>query len=485
MVSRDSLSEDKKIAYWVEKACEQELPVLSGTLGELERALSNEEYSSFALARVILQDPPLTAKVLRVANSAFYNPGGRPISMVSRAVMILGFDAVRSICTSIAIIEALLSGVSRGRLLDEIARALHAAVVARFLARHRQDPTPEEVFVSTLLQRVGHMVFWSLGGAEVEALDEALKEMPQGSEGLEIEVLGFPLRKLSVALCVAWRLPSLPAGEGGRAESRKSMEEIAWDVAFEAPKGWGSAGLRRVARDVAWVLSCDEGQAVETLQKLASEASDYAMALGSKEVAVRIPSPTISDASYDVDNDPSAMGEEDRGAELQVLQEITSSLLDRLDVNSILQMVLEGIHRGVGMDRTALAILDPRSGEVRCKLALGKGRREFMDKFRFAVKTTQPHALTEIVEKCGSQIFDPSEKAPVTRFSHPIYELFEDSPFLAQAVAVNGRTLGMFLADRHGTKRSIDQDTWDNFRLLGRQADIALTLASVGRGGGV
>jgi hypothetical protein len=483
MATRDSLSEDRKIAYWVAKACEKELPVLSGTLGELEKALSNEEYSSFALARVILQDPPLTAKVLRVANSVFYNPGGRPISMVSRAVMILGFDAVRSICTSIAIIEALLSGVSRGRLLDEIARALHAAVVARFLARHRQDPAPEEVFVSTLLQRVGHMVFWSLGGAEVDALNEALKELPEGSEGLETELLGFPLRKLSVALCAAWRLPSFPVGEGGKAESRKAMEDIAWAVAFEAPKGWTSAGLRRVARDVAWVLSCDEAQAVEILQKLASEASDYAMALGSKDVAVRIPSPSVSNLRETGTEDPSAMGEEDRGAELQVLQEITSSLLDRLDVNSILQLVLEGIHRGVGMDRTALAILDPRSGEVRCKLALGVGRREFMERFRFPVRTTQPHALTEIVEKCGSQLFDPDETSPGTRFSHPIYELFEDAPFLAQAVAVNGRTLALFLADRHSSRRNIDQDTWDNFRLLGRQADIALTLASVARSG--
>lgn len=481
MVSRDSLSEDKKIAYWVEKACERELPILSGTLGEVEKALSNEEYSSFALARVILQDPPLTAKVLRVANSAFYNPGGKPISMVSRAVMILGFDAVRAICTSIAIIDALLSGVSRGRLLDEIARALHAAVVARFLARHRQDPAPEEVFVSTLLQRLGHMVFWSLGAADVDALDEAFREFPEGAESVEIEILGFPLRKLSTALCAAWRLPSLPQNQGGRAQSRKAMENVAWAVAFEAPKGWTSAGLRQAARDAAWILSCDEIDAIETLRKLACEASEYAMALGSREVAIRIPSPSTANLGDLDDVDPSAMGEEDKGAELQVLQEITSNLLDQLDVNSILQMVLEGIHRGVGMDRTALAIVDPRTGEVRCKLALGKGRRAFMEKFRFPVRTTQPHALTEVIEKCASQILDPTEEGSPTRFSHPIYELFEDAPFLAQAVAVNGRTLGLFIADRHSSMRSIDRDTWDNFRLLGRQADIALTLVAAGK----
>ena len=195
-------TEEKLIARWVEKANEQELPVLSATLGEIEKALSNEEYSAFSLARVILQDPALTSRVLRVANSVFYNPGGRQISMVSRAVITLGFDAVRSICTSIAIIETFMKGPSRDRLLDEIARALHAAVVARYLARVRHDPAPEEVFVSTLLRRIGHVVFWSLGGDEVDALDDALKSGAD-PEGLEIETIGFAIRKLSLALVVA------------------------------------------------------------------------------------------------------------------------------------------------------------------------------------------------------------------------------------------------------------------------------------------
>jgi hypothetical protein len=480
MALRD-MSEEQKIAWWVEKACERELPVLSGTLGEIDRALSNEEYSAFALARVILQDPPLTTRVLRVANSVFYNPGGRPISMVSRAVIILGFDAVRSICTSIAIIEALLSGVPRGRLLDEIARALHAAVVARFLARQRHDPAPEEVFVSTLLQRIGHMVFWSLGGPEVDALDEALKLSPEGGDRLEVEVVGFPIRKLSTSLSVAWRLPTLPEGSGARSESRKAVEEVAWAIAIEAPKGWGGSGVKRVARDAAWILSCDEHAAIEILKKLAIEAADYALALGSKDVSLRIPSPSEPSSSGSVEADPSAMGEADKDAEMQVLHEITSNLLDRLDVNSIFQMVLEGIHRGVGMDRTALAIVDPRTGEVRCKLALGKHRKEFMERFHFLARDARPHALIEIVEKCGSQLLDPLEKDMDGKYSHPVYGLFEDKPFLAQAVAVGGKTVGLFVADRHASGRRIDREAWDNFRLLGRQADIALTMAASGR----
>ncbi|MEN9353785.1 MAG: hypothetical protein RL318_1110 [Fibrobacterota bacterium] len=476
----DGRTEDERIRAWVEKACLQEMPILSGTLGEIDQALAKEEYSAFALARVILQDPPLTAKVLRVSNSVFYNPSGRQISMVSRAIIVLGFDTVRSICTSIAIIEGLLNGTSRERLFDEIARALHAAVVAKYLAKQGSDPSPEEVFVSTLLRRVGCMVFWGLGDRQVDVLDEALKASTEMAEQTECRVLGFPLRKLSSALSDAWRLPTVSRGDG-LSQSRKGMEDVAWSIALEARKGWDSPGLRKAAREVAWMLSCDEDHAVVILKNLGLEAAEYALALGSQDVASRIPT-GLSGNGLPPDEDPSAMGEENKGAEIQVLQEITSSLLDRLDVNSILQMVLEGIHRGVGMDRTALAIIDPRTGEVRCKLALGKDRKVFMERFTFPVRRAKAHALIQLLEKCDSQLLDPSVDDPEGIFAHPVFELFQEQPFLAQAVGVKGRALGLFIADRHATKRAIDRSAWENFRMLGRHADIALTLAASRQG---
>ena len=65
------------------------------------------------------------------------------------------------------------------------------------------------------------------------------------------------------------------------------MEDLAWVVAAECPKGWASAGVRRVVGDAAWILSCDETAALAVLKRLAAEAADYALALGSKDVAGR------------------------------------------------------------------------------------------------------------------------------------------------------------------------------------------------------
>jgi HD-like signal output (HDOD) protein len=468
-------SENPAIRKWVDKACEKELPVLSGTLGEIDRVLSHEEYSAFALARVVLQDPPLTTKVLKVTNTVFYNPSCKPISTVSRAVMILGFEAVRSICTSIAILEGLLPGAMRERLLDEIAQAIHAAVIARFLAQHRHDPAPEEIFVAALLERLGQMVFWSLGGEECLELDKAIEGDVRRTDSHDLAVLSFSLRSLTEALAQTWRLPVLSESKEDRHSPRRGLLKLGWKVAEESRRGWQSAQIKPLVREVAWMLTCDEPTALQTLQGLAHDAAEYSLALGSSEVAQRIPVPP--DALVVADEDLSSFGETDARAELQVLQEITSNLLERLDMNSIFQMVLEGIHRGVGMDRTALAIVDPRSGEVRAKLALGVHRRQLMDALNFPLKGNGTHVLTDLLAKCESRLVDPLALRPGETLDHVLYETFAGKKFLAQAVAVNGRPLGLFVADRHSTGREVDQALWDNFRLLVRQADIALTLA--------
>lgn len=468
--------------HWMDKACEKELPILANTLGQIEKALTSDEYSTFALARVILQDPPLTTKVLRVANSAYYNPGGQSISMVSRAVLILGFDAVRAICTSIAVIDALLRGAVRSRLLDEIARALFAAVIARHLATHRHDPAPEEVFVATLLGRLGHMVFWSLDEPEAEALDNELKGFQGDTDAVEIRRLGFRLSDLSEPLADLWGLPIRMSSRGAPPESRTRLQDTAREVAFQASAGWDTPGMVPLVREVAWFLSTSTPEAQDILRQLARDTAQVAQALGSFEVARRVPGQDGVLAHTEPESGLSTMGEVDQIGQLRVLHEISANLLDGLDVNSVFEMVLEGIHRGVGMDRTALALLDPRTGEVRCKMALGVHRRALLEGFRFALEDPRRHVLVETMAKCRSVLVDPKAMENAGMLDHPVYALFEGRPFLAQVVAVRGRAVGMFLADRHSTRREVDREIWDNFRLLVRQTDIALALAAGNKG---
>ena len=62
----------------------------------------------------------MTARLLKMANSVFYNPGGIRISTVSRAIVILGFNTVRNIALSISLVETMLSGSRHDNALAEL-----------------------------------------------------------------------------------------------------------------------------------------------------------------------------------------------------------------------------------------------------------------------------------------------------------------------------------------------------------------------------
>ena len=161
---------------WIQRIGEQEMPIFGRTVQEIVSVSQDSETSASEMAQAVLRDSAMTAKVLRLANSSYYNPARNHVSTISRAVVLLGFDTVRSMCLSIALIDSLTQGQQREQVIQEMARSLHAAVQARNVALQRHDSSPEEVFVAALLYRLGDMAFWCFGGEHADALLKAQAE---------------------------------------------------------------------------------------------------------------------------------------------------------------------------------------------------------------------------------------------------------------------------------------------------------------------
>lgn len=64
----------KTLEQWTRKLSEKEMPVLARTAHEISHASENEECSIGEMAGIVLQDSSMTARVLKLANSIFYNP---------------------------------------------------------------------------------------------------------------------------------------------------------------------------------------------------------------------------------------------------------------------------------------------------------------------------------------------------------------------------------------------------------------------------
>lgn len=112
---------------WIRRINEEEMPVFAHTARQIAAASKGIDTPVAELAHLVLQDSSMTARVLRLGNSAYYNPAGRPVSTISRAILMLGFDTVRSIALTIAIIDPLLKGLQHDHVIQEMARAFHVA----------------------------------------------------------------------------------------------------------------------------------------------------------------------------------------------------------------------------------------------------------------------------------------------------------------------------------------------------------------------
>ena len=82
-----------------------DFPALSNIITEINLIVASESDSANKLARVILQDFALTYKLLRMVNTVSYGQFGGTISTISKAVVIVGFETVRNIATSLIMLE--------------------------------------------------------------------------------------------------------------------------------------------------------------------------------------------------------------------------------------------------------------------------------------------------------------------------------------------------------------------------------------------
>lgn len=138
----------------------EELPSLPTIVAEINELLSNPKASAKQLAVTIMRDPAITAKVLKISNSAFFG-FAQPITSVNQAIVALGFNTVRSIVLCSSVIEA-FSGDSKFKTFNRREFWVFSVAVgaaARVVARNAKAPKLENAFVAGLLHGVGKIIF--------------------------------------------------------------------------------------------------------------------------------------------------------------------------------------------------------------------------------------------------------------------------------------------------------------------------------------
>lgn len=187
-----------------------QLPSLPVIVTRLIQVVNNPESSADDAAKLIEKDPALTSKMIRLANSAFYGIP-RSISSVSSAVVILGFNTIRSLVLSASVMK-LFAGSQQVALDKEkfwrhsISTAMAAKIIVRHFINVRMMD-PESAFCAGILHDIGKLIFneyMSNEYAEVVAFAETNNISLLDSE---TKVLGINHAAIGKVISDKWALP--------------------------------------------------------------------------------------------------------------------------------------------------------------------------------------------------------------------------------------------------------------------------------------
>ncbi len=162
-----------------------------------------ERFSAQELAGAISADAVLSAKMLRLANSAYYG-FPRKIATIREAIVLLGFRAVRSAVLAAGMIEVLpgSNALDYDRFWQfSVTVGMLAEIQARAIGRHL-----DVAFTAGVIHNIGRL---ALDQHRSSAFREVLNTVGHGVDIVEAErrVLGFTEADLGGALALRWNFP--------------------------------------------------------------------------------------------------------------------------------------------------------------------------------------------------------------------------------------------------------------------------------------
>jgi HD-like signal output (HDOD) protein len=175
-------------------------------LTELLRQVNNPNFNSDSLSKLILKDPGLTTRILRLANSPFYQRFAKS-STVHQSVQVLGLTTVKCLALSAAIFNPERGSVGNVKSKDLFAHILSVASVSETIARKSGHKASEEAFIAGLLHQIGLMFLLQNYGAEYE---KVIKRETSAIRLLEAEQELFGLTRYDIGaeMALHWSLPT-------------------------------------------------------------------------------------------------------------------------------------------------------------------------------------------------------------------------------------------------------------------------------------
>jgi len=488
-----------------------DFPAMAKTVGSVSALTSSEDTSISALADTVLQDYGLAQKLLRLVNTLAYAQHGQ-VTTVSRAVLLMGFDRVRTVATGLMLFEHLQGQARTPALLDALNMSFYSAILGRSIAGQIGLADREETFISALFHNLGRTLVALYLPAESQAIRAGGE---QQQESAVTRVLGMSYASIGMAVARALNLPerllqSMSRVTGAQAHASMTDEEklgalatlsngVADALATSASPKTKKQAIERLVKSYGPQFKALDGKTMDTLIagaetelhehsktfKLNLEGSTFATGLSEFKADAIVSASvghisSVSAADGLVDLGPSDLPAEDVPETVltQGLHEVTSLLVTEFTLDDVLRVILETIYRALGVARTRAFFLlkDATLPKARFRFGMGQSAADMRTWMEVPLKGTQDLFVLALNQARDLVIKDlrSADLDPLVPEWYRATTLERRYAVLLPLV-VNQKSVGLFYIDGDDAgARLLTPTVLNNLKVLRSQAVLAI-----------
>ncbi len=487
---------------------ETDLPALGSSVSRVVQMASSDDEAVKNLAHFILSDVALTQKILRISNTVCYRTAaGTPVTTVSKAIFLLGFDTVKTSALAMLLVDGLSSKNAKS-VRSELSQALCASIVGREMARRSHFKDAEEAAIASLFKNIGRLL---VASHDHELYDKIGKLVEAGSHTpaqASMQVLGCSYDLLAEAVLREWNIPetivqALTPPPPGILKAAKGRQEWLQQVAafslaaarliptMNAPGQ--EAAHKAVLTRFGAALGLDQAKLTQMFASVAGEiqalasSTDLTMHTDENLSGLSVPAlaaATITDpariqaAATVAETDEKGLPSEllldvvEGGHAVQVtecyasgkpknardlllagVQDVTQMMASgRCKVNDLVLLVLETLYSSLGFRFATVCLKDMQTQQFRARIAMGEKNIERQAGFLFPIATARDLFHLAMDNDADLMISDAS--VPKIRDLLPAWHrtLLPDArSFIVLPLVVQKKQLGLFYADRAQT----------------------------------
>ncbi|MGP1675588.1 MAG: protein kinase domain-containing protein [Burkholderiales bacterium] len=508
----------------------KEFPAMSESISNVNHIIFSDTGSVTTLTNAVLKDFALTNKIIKLANSTYYNQSGRGnISTISGAVYRLGFDTIRNMVLGLLLFDQVKDRNQAKDLMGECAQAILGGAIAREICVSQGYGNPEEMFVCAMMHNLGRMLSIYYFPEETAEIKKLLALGAAGEEQVSRRVLGASYTELGQGVAKSWGFPQKIIGsmeksgpqhavrahhssdettrlvvrmacelsaavvesdpEEQKKRSTETLEKYKDRLKLDPKKAEGVfirslEQFKEYTVAVGWKLDQNIAGKLGMLQKASEETAaakaTQAMHGGTLqtqdiEKTMRVEFHATETAQLASPTPPQEQARVRKDVLSGGIQDITNAMVEGSSLNDLLRIIIETIYTGIGFDHVIFALRNPRRAAMTGRFGLGENIDTLVEQFQFPLDFVPDVFHVALQKNIDVFITDTGDPKIATRIPDWYRKTFSAGAFLLFPIIVKDKPFGMIYGDAAGANSiTIHEDEIKLLRTLRNQAVLAV-----------